>query len=306
MAAEFAAAQEHKRAGDIQPLRDWINNQLGEEFNEAEAATDETILARRRDSYARGTVPAGSDTILTAGVDVQADHLYVAVWAWRYLFETWLVDWVVLETGDTRLHEHWAMLTEYLSRTWRAEGTDGGGHRVARALVDHQYNAEAVEQYVRHSPSHLRVEACMGEDWLRDKVVRGRMGGRRDGQRSKRGVWRAETPLWRLSTGDYKSRWARMIEGVDRDGPGRVHLPSDVTDELLHQMSSEYLRTTRSRGQVKKQWVRREGHPRNHWWDCSVYALAAADLARVGDLGDPDAVRRARPRVGRMERFRGR
>jgi phage terminase large subunit GpA-like protein len=305
MAAEFAAAQEHKRAGDIQPLRDWVNNQLGEEFNEAEASTDETILARRRDEYVRGVVPTGQRCILTAGVDVQADHLYAAVWAWGYMYETWLVDWAVIETGDTRLVEHWSMLSDYLSRTWPICGSEGG-ERVSLALIDHQFNSEAVEQYIRHCPAHVRVEACMGEDWLRERIVRGRMGTRRDPGRHKRGAWSGDTPLWRLSTGDFKSRWARMIEGVDRDGPGRVHLPVDTTEELMHQMSSEYLRTTRSRGQTKKQWVRREGHPRNHWWDCSVYALAAAELRRVGDLPDPSAVTSPMRRVGRMERFRKR
>jgi phage terminase large subunit GpA-like protein len=61
----------------------------------------------------------------------------------------------------------------------------------------------------------------------------------------------------------------------------KLHLPSDLSPELLRQLSSEHKVRERSGSRMRMRWVLKPGHQRNELWDLVVYLAAAARLCRL-------------------------
>ena len=69
-----------------------------------------------------------------------------------------------------------------------------------------------------------------------------------------------------------------------QDGePGAWHLHDDIPPEYLRQVTSEQKTLTRNRrtGATVAEWKVKPGRGANHWWDCEIYATAAADMLAV-------------------------
>jgi len=78
--------------------------------------------------------------------------------------------------------------------------------------------------------------------------------------------------LHRINSDYYKDLLASKLE-IPSGDPGAWHLHSEVSEDYAAQMCAEY-RDERGQWQCPK-------HKPNHYWDCSVYALAAADIIGV-------------------------
>lgn len=83
-------------------------------------------------------------------------------------------------------------------------------------------------------------------------------------------------PLYSLDTTKIKDRAARMLKASDEARRGVMHIPRDVSEEFLAHLTSEHKVFSRTRKSAEPVWEKRHGHPRNEYWDCIVYAIAAS------------------------------
>jgi phage terminase large subunit GpA-like protein len=75
--------------------------------------------------------------------------------------------------------------------------------------------------------------------------------------------------LYRINTTHYKNALARKL-AIPPGDPGAFHLHKNVGQDYIRQMTAEY------RDDAGK-WVC-PSHRANHYWDCEVLALVAADI----------------------------
>lgn len=83
-----------------------------------------------------------------------------------------------------------------------------------------------------------------------------------------------------VDTGKYKDMIAsRMRKKLDEKGRWTVYAGCDM--EYAEQVTAEHKVNVRKGGRTVPQWVQKHSHGANHYLDCEVYALAAADILNV-------------------------
>ena len=78
---------------------------------------------------------------------------------------------------------------------------------------------------------------------------------------------------------NYYKNWLSNKLGISTADPGAFHLHRETTKEYAQQMTSEYI-DDKGLWQAFRQRA-------NHYWDCEVLALAAADFMGVKFMGIP-------------------
>lgn len=277
LVVEFVRAQRAKSAGNIEPLKDFWNSQLARPWREERATTDIEVLKRHIGKYAKTKVPVGVQ-MLTAGIDVQLDHVYFMVVGWGYLGECWTIFETRIETGPTDNVENLVKVLPYLTMRFELLSDDTKVMRIAMAGIDRQYNAETVDAFCVRCLGTVPVIPVAGDDKLqRQNWAVGKTAG-------------GTLKLYRLNTTAYKDAvWRTYFEAVV-PGPGYGHLHSETEYVVMQHMTSEKKTIERKAGRIK--WIgwviKVPGRP-NHYWDCIYIARAVADIAGLWMLPDPDA-----------------
>lgn len=264
--------------GDPSRLRTWVNNKLGETWEERGEAASHDDLAARLERY-DAEVPEGVGR-LTAGVDVQGDRLIYSVVGWGAGEEAWLIEhgeWFgdpAREKGDeSGKPSVWQELDALCAREFtHASGrklkidricVDSGGHHTDRV---YRYCGARVDR---------GVFATKGGREVNKPLV---------GMPSLHNVYR--TPLFVLCVDTGKYAIVQRLR-VATPGAGYIHLPDGVADEYLLQLTAEKAVYKWVNGASTRRWE--EVYPRNHAFDCFVYALAGLYImgqAAVRGLGD--------------------
>lgn len=272
LAGMWAEAIDAKKSGDIGPLQNFINSQLGEVWEEAEKETDEKKLSIHKGTYSFGTIPDGVQ-LLTCGADIQLDHVWAAVLGWGYLSECWLIDVVRLETGDTGNIENLQLLRSYLRSEFLT--ADGRKFFIRKSAIDSGYRPDPILDLCRQA-TELDVIPVRGDDSVRTRVFRA--------------VKNPGTPVIRydLNVNVIKDRLYRLMYESDQPGPGYYHLPQDCDEDTLEQLASEEQRIERHGRRQRIIWAKKSAGRANHIWDCNVYAAFAAELAGARMLADPE------------------
>jgi len=315
LAEKWALARERYHGGDYGPLIDFINSQLGEVYTPTEATTDQTALAKHIGGYAFNTLPEGV-RVLTAGVDVQMDCFYAAVWGWGAGYENWLIARRRIETtsfGEGAAGQmDFEPLREFLGQTFpivgKTDGSEGETMPISLTFIDAQYRTDQVYEFCAGFTSGGDCYPARGEDGMRDGYMTPSKLERTTARR-RRVLRRGQLELWRCSTLLLKSQLARLMN-VPNAGAGYMHLPEGTDEDFLKQMTSEYLRSHRGRNRYGKMrderlWILKPEHTANHYWDASYLALAAArhrGVHRLTETAEPP--RKAGRRMSSMERFR--
>jgi len=329
LAAKWAFARQQRETGDMGPLIDFFNSELGLIWQEAEAAVEARRLADHVETWAvderaasaipervedgRVGVPAGV-VLITAGIDVQIDHFWLAVWGWGMGYEAWLLAAEKVDSrvvgADSAAPIDFAPIEAALTRRWRRAG--GAGEPtlgVQLALIDTQYRAGEVIQFC----GQMRRPACWpaaGDPRARatDAVMRSsRLESSRSATR-KRLLRKAGLVFWRVNSFRCKSWLARLLS-TPQVGSGYVHLPADTAERTIHQLTSEELRVQRKRNkagrvEMRRYWVPREGRKANHLWDASYLALAAAAYLDPHKAAAARTAQAVGGRRGVMERYK--
>ena len=280
LTAEFAHSQKAKDMGNIQPFKDYWNSQKARPWREERATTDIERLRRHIGSYARGQVPAGVQ-MLTAGLDVQLDHVYFRVKGWGYLGQHWSIFEQRIETGPTERVENLANLLPFLAMRFDMMADKNSVMRIALSAIDRSYNTESVDAFCVASAGLAPIIPVMGEDKLVKQAWR---VGKAAGGKLKR---------YDLNLTTYKDSLYRSYFEATVPGPGYGHLHAETPYEVLEHLTSENKEIKRKGERIIWiRWVPKKGKPPNHWWDCEVYARAAAEIRGLWALPDPAAAKK--------------
>jgi len=274
-------------------LQDFLNNELGVVFEEKETETSENEMRRHAGVLPKATADLETGLVtgimdarvqcITAFIDWQKHSWYVAVKGWGFGLESWVLDYREIMT----LPE----LFRYIRTvTFSRAGSPKVKGRIQLTLID--TGDEAAKVY------------ALIDQW-RDVDIRGVKGASSDAGPP----WRAsdrkkdprtgrvyKTPIRHYTRHpQYFKDWAALLMSVDEPGPGYMHLPSDVSDDYLKQLCSEHKTIDRKRGKTgrsarrpKSSWKVRPGYRANHYWDCEVGNVFAAELLQLRALPDPN------------------
>lgn len=295
MVSMFVGATAALEDGDVEPLKTFVTEWLGEHWEEKSISTREEVVATHGGVYDRGEIPIGDEaTALILTVDVQRAGFIWHVWAWRYGYEGFLVDHDTYETGPTDDLVKWDRIRDLLPRSWPSWGEGGRQINLSWALIDSGDGERTAivyrfcrrcgfanvvptkgDSYVSPS-SYWRVRKIETDPGTGKQVPAGQL-------------------LYEFNPDAYKTRLATMLlKKPASDGSrqsGYVHLPRDPSKELLRQICSEQRVAVRKKRGGKVQdvyvWQLRRGYRANHDWDCAVLGLLGADLARVGGFENP-------------------
>ncbi len=275
LAVEWATAQQQKHMGNRQPLQDFLNNQLAEFWTEKAKDTPIEQLRTHIDpAHVLGVVPEGV-TVITRGLDVQIDHVYVADIGWGDLCQAWLLHYDRIETGDTGKLSNWDLVEQYLRSGWPLAADPGTRRHPALASIDCAYRTEETITFARQMQrAGIKLVPARGAEHMRKGIV----APYKDANR--------QVLRYDMNEDHYKSALHSMLWATDEPGPGYMHLPRDVTDEFLQHLTAEEAREIPVKGKRVVIWVNKTGKP-NHWWDCLVHARNAAELIGVRWLTPP-------------------
>ena len=280
LVCEFVVAQRAKQAGNIQPLKDFWNNQLTRAWREERATTDIQILQGHIGSYPKGKVPSGVQ-MLTAGIDVQLDHVYFRVLGFGYLGEFWSIFEQRIETGATDKVENLEKLLPYLTMQFELMEESKTKMRIAISAIDRMYNTEAVDTFAVRCLGVVNLIVVAGDDKLQKQQWR---VGKAAGGRLNR---------YDLNVTAFKDSLHRNYFESDEPGPGYGHLHAETSYIVLEHLTSEKKTIERKAGRIKWiGWVLKKTGMPNHYWDCDVYARAAAEI--VGLWALPEKPKKAK------------
>jgi len=273
LAGDWAAAMLAKKQANVRPLQDFINSQLAEPWVETEKATSRKQLQSHIGTYRKDTVPAGVQ-ILTCGVDIQIDHVWVSVDGWGYLSEAWSIFEGRLETGDTKELENLEVLRRFLKTPWVSPDNPGIPFFIYRTAIDVGYRPDVIKDFCSQCTELDNIIQVRGDDSVRTRPYRAvKIAG-------------GTMIRYDLNVTDYKSRLYRLLFDSAVPGPGYWHLNADTTDEVLNHLTAEEQRPVRTRRKQRYElvWVLKKEHLPNHLWDCKVYSSFAAELCGAHSL----------------------
>lgn len=263
-------------------LKVFVNQRLGETWEERGEAPEWERLYERREDFPLGQLPDQA-AFLTAGVDVQKDRIEIFVWAWGPGKESWLIEHRIFG-GDPYNPATFEPLTEMLAEEWT--GSRNRSLPLARLAIDSNYATDAVIAWARDR-ADSRILVIRGDHWknwdvligtptMSDRIIDGRPTGVR--------LWPVGGALIKQETYSFL-KLAMPMDGDDYP-PGFIHLPK-VDAEVVQQLCAEDLVIRHDRnGFPVQSWVK--NRDRNEALDCRVYARAAAEQLGLSRLREED------------------
>lgn len=256
------------RSGDAERRQGVLNLGFAELYSVKGEAPKSEIVEALRLNYRFEELPEAV-RMITAGVDVQKLGLYYVVRGWGYRMESWLLKHGFI-AGETELEPVWLDLVQLVQSTW--------GNRalpIKLTLVDSGYKPgknwqrpeHRVYRFARQFPGLVRPSKGQAE--LDTTVKLNRIDVTMGNRKLKRAV-----ELAHVNT-DWAKSWIYGRIEWPTDQPGGWHLAADTEPDYCKQIVAES-RLTFAGG--RHEWI--ETGP-NHYLDCEVLALAAAQLLGV-------------------------
>jgi len=276
LVCDFVYAQKQKHLGNIQPLKDFWNSQLARCWREKKAETDIGRLSTHIGSYPSKEVPPGVQ-MLTAGLDVQLDHVFMRVIGWGYLAEHWSIFEQRIETGPTDRVENLEKVLPFLVMTFPLMEDENLKMRISLSAIDRQYNTEAVDAFCVRCIGAAPIIPVAGDDKLSRQQWR---TGHAAGGRIKR---------FDLNVTSYKDAIYRSCFEATEPGGGYGHLHKDTEYVVLEHLTAEH-KIIQKKGNRTTWvgWVLKKEGLANHYFDDTVYARAAAEIAGLWALPGGD------------------
>ena len=271
---EFYAACMKKKAGDKAPLIGFVNETLGETWEDDESEKlDWEKLRDRAENYPLCSVPNGG-LVLVSGTDVQDDRFEITVWAVGRGMELWVVDYHIIE-ADTSLESEWLKLDEYLLNN-RFTHENGQPMRIEACAIDMMGHATQQGYNFVRTRGKRKYARCLGVrgDPKPGKPISGRATSQDvsyNGQVIKNGV-----KLYYVGADTAKD----LIKGrllLEKPGAGYIHFSADLPDEFYKQLTAEVRVLLKTIHGYIYRWVK-PGGARNEVLDTLVYALFCMHL----------------------------
>lgn len=240
-------------------LQNFVNSWLAEPWEDTKLKTDADMVMERQTDLPQLVVPSWA-RYLTAGVDVQETCLYWTIRAWGpYITSQNIAHGQALSFQDIES----TMNTPYLTES-------GEQIIVSLCLIDSGYDADSTYDFcATNSEWAMPVKGAsnpMMSHFKTSKInkVDSKAYGMNlvlvDGDKYK------DMIASRMRKDNGKGAWM-VYEGCDR--------------EYAEQVTSEHKVNEKSGSRVVQRWRPKHSHIDNHYLDCEVYSLAAADILGV-------------------------
>lgn len=264
-----------KSKDDPDKLQNFVNSWLGEAWEDTKLKTSEDLVMERQTDLPEFVVPAWAK-MLTGGVDVQETSLYYTIRAFGdYTTSQNVTHGQVLSFAD---------IERVMNLEYKTE--DGRSMTVELALIDSGYQADATYDF------------CIDNgDWA--TPVKGASNPMRDRYKiskiDKRDSKAYGMQLVIVDGGQFKDSIAARMQRENGTGSWMVY--KDCDEEYAKQVTSEHKVSTKA-GNGKKvlKWEPKYSHADNHYLDCEVYALAAAEIRGVRNLHLEKELERQQPK----------
>lgn len=235
----------------------FVNLKLGEPYEDTENKIDVGDLTPNVMTYT-SQVPKGVG-VLTCGIDVQESWIECAVWGFGKDEEMFLIDTAQL-MGETSQQQVWDELKAFLSNKYKTYS--GELVPIHVAAIDSGHATHIV----------FRQAKKLRQDGINIHPIKGYDGARSawDWSRYKES---GKLRLGIVGSSTVKQVLYSRLKTVTKHGPGFIHFPSGVHNEILEQILSEQKVIAYSKHGVPTiHWKRIR--QRNEQLDCMIYAYA--------------------------------
>jgi terminase, large subunit len=290
LAAEFAAAGEQKRLGNLEKLRDFVRNQQARPWTQSARAVSGELLRAKRNGTAAGLVPAGV-RVLVLGADFHQDS--GGNQRIDYLIKGFGEDMVNcdIQFGSVGSFEELEQIALVRAFVWET-ACDIPPLTVMAGFVDSGYEPDIVYDFCRRwrrlvypvkGGTGSQKTPFIASDL--DAVVRhARAAGRRRYAGGYEGM-----KLLTLNVNHFKDIVSRMAE-APLGSPASTSYCQDMPDYFFEELTNEH-RVLAQKGSRGGQWVwkpKSDGKP-THALDVSVYATAAGYFIGANTIASPQA-----------------
>lgn len=252
-----------KSKDDPEKLQNFVNSWLGEAWEDTKLKTTEDTVMERQTSLSEFVVPDWAE-LLTAGVDVQETSLYYTIRAFgKFTTSQNVTHGQVLSFSE---------IEQIMNSEWDTE--DGRKMIVNMALIDSGYQPDATYDFCT-SNSEWALPCKGSSNPMRDRYKISKV----DKADSK-----AYGMQLVLVDGDqFKDSIASRMKRENGTGSWMVYNGCDL--EYAVQVTAEHkVMEKAANGNRKMKWVQKHSHSDNHYLDCEVYAMAAAEILGVRSL----------------------
>lgn len=260
-----AAEEFLKSKDDPELFQNFVNSWLGEPWEDTKLKTTEELVLERQSELPEFIIPSWA-RMITAGVDVQETSLYYSIRAFgEYTTSQNITHGQVLSFAE---------IERIMNGEFKTE--NGRDMIVNLALIDSGYQPDATYDF-----------CVSNSDWaLPVKGASNPMGERNRYKISK--VDKVSSKAYGMQLvlvdgGQYKDSIAARLQ--KENGPGSWMVYKGCDSEYAKQVTSEHKVMERTaNGTRKLKWVKKQSHGDNHYLDCEVYAMAAAEIMGVRHL----------------------
>jgi len=256
VAADFLRGLADKTA-----LKDFCNNHSAAPWKAYAVTRQEDTILALADDRPRGRVPSGGQVAaLVAGIDTQDNGFWYELRAFGY----------GLSAESWQVREGFVLTFADLARVLWVDDyrdLDGGAYLTRLAVIDAMGHRTA-EVYDFCRQNRGRIVPAKGEQRMQAPTGFTHLEYYPGHQKPIPGGLR----LVRINTTYFKNALSSKLMIAPGD-PGAWHYHSELTYEWARMMTAEYIDDAGL-------WQCPSGRA-NHGWDCSVYALAAADILGV-------------------------
>lgn len=247
---------------DTEALHNFTNSWLAEPWEDTKLKTNAETVMERQTDLPEFVVPEWT-RLLTAGVDVQETSLYYVIRAWgEYLTSQLITRGQVTSFRD-------------IERVMNLEYTkpDGTVKLVDLCLIDSGDQTDEVYDF-----------AAMNSEWcLPSKGTSSMVNYFKLSSVNKTSSKAYGMTLALVDGGKYKDMIAGRMKRENGTGSWMVFDGIDL--EYCTQVTAEHKITEKGGGgKLRTRWVQKTSHADNHYLDCEVYGMAAADILGVRSL----------------------
>lgn len=247
---------------DTEALHNFTNSWLAEPWEDTKLKTNAETVMERQTDLPEFVVPEWT-RLLTAGVDVQETSLYYIIRAWG----EYLTSQLVTRGQVTSFRD--------IERVMNLEYTkpDGTVKLVDLCLIDSGDQTDEVYDF-----------AAMNSEWcLPSKGTSSMVNYFKLSSVNKTSSKAYGMTLALVDGGKYKDMIAGRMKRENGTGSWMVFDGIDL--EYCTQVTAEHKITEKGGGgKLRTRWVQKTSHADNHYLDCEVYGMAAADIMGVRRL----------------------
>ena len=262
VAKEFLTSKD-----DSEAFQNFVNSWLAEPWEDTKLKTSADLVMDRQTELPELIVPEWAKLIV-GGVDVQENSLYVSIRAFgnhitsQNIFHKQLLNFSAVEQ---------IMNTPY-------RNANGDEFIVSLCLIDSGYDADSTYDFCADN-----------SDWA--VPVKGASNPMINHYKISK-INKTDSKAYGMSlvivdTGKYKDMIASRMRKKNGRGSWMVYKGCDR--EYAEQVTAEHkINVKTNNGKVKQEWHLKSSHADNHYFDCEVYCMAAADIMgiRTAHLND--------------------